>query len=180
MRGAQDTDQHAALVAFHLQLLLTPLGVVADRFTKLYNEFLSSTPGTSHLRCQAVSANPEETDRLLMSPRGWDACTARVSLHFWHGRQTPQLLWWHVRQLGFLAKTNSTNGTANKVVVLRATSGGSPLCNVARRQPSRRNGDTLHDAAYSLRPFCRPVAAEVSVFKCATSSSSEPSSIDLP
>ena len=36
---------------------------VVDRFSKLCNELLPSTSRTSHVRCQAISVNPEETDR---------------------------------------------------------------------------------------------------------------------
>ena len=80
----------------------------------------------------------------------------------------------------------------NKVEVLRATIDGSPsLCNISLRCPSRRNRDTNHDVAHSLRPFSRrqvagyvpmftPFATRMITLFCATSSSSSSSSSCVP
>ena len=55
---------------------------------------------------------------------------------------------------GLSRKTNSTNGDANKVAVLRATIYGSPsLWNIPLRCPSRRNRDTNHDVAWLSHYF---------------------------
>ena len=123
---------------------------VVGRLSKLGNELLPSTPRTLLFRCQAISANPEKADRILMpslvSTSRWDVTrrsfshelpeqistfASASSTHAWQTQRHPG---WHGRQPRFHAKPNSTSGAANNVTVLTAAIDGSPsLCTVPRR-----------------------------------------------
>ena len=173
-------SKHTAWVAFHLQLLLLPqdgnrrIPQILQRASSKHVQNVASQPST-------ISPNPEETDRICCHPQyplqdgmglnDLSSCASRANFRVRVCRFTSRMAdsatpLEACSPTGLSRKTNSTNGVASKVAVLRATIDGSPsLCKSTRRYPSRRNVDTNHDVAHSVTPRdCRQVAAYFPVF----------------
>ena len=114
---------------------------VIDGFSKFCNELLPSTSRTSHLSRQAISPNPEETDRICchrryplqngMGLNDLSSCASRANFRVRVCRFTSRMAdsatpLEACSPTGLSRKTNSTKGVASKVAVLRATIDGSP------------------------------------------------------
>ena len=101
---------------YHMQLWLhSTCNRSCYRWAAVCNEFLPSTSRTSHVSCQVIPANPEETGRIMVSTSKWNGLNdlshmrfqskfqrSLMPLHLAHGRLSNW--WWHVRQLGLHTK----------------------------------------------------------------------------
>ena len=161
----QETVQHTALVAFHLQLLFLPLGGTSFFQARPERRISTIKPPLPILMPPSVFTsrwNGAQRSFPHALPEQISESESAASPHAW---KTQQHHSWHALLLGFRAKPFNRWG-CQQIRNLESYNRDSPsLCNITLRYPTRRNRDTNHDVAYSLIPFYRrQVAAYFPVF----------------
>ena len=164
MRGAQDNDQHNALVAFHLKLLLPPLGGSGQTLQTLdrVSSILPSTSGTSHFRCQAITANLVETDCIRCHrwhpPENGKTLSDRSPMRFQSKFQSSclPLHFLECSRNGISRKTQLDEWGCQKGCSFESYDSWLPAtlqCCLAIPNSTKKKKDTRHDVAYALTPF---------------------------